>query len=96
MIHHDLDLSEVLGARQCDESGGLVRQMISFFYHVLLDAEATEVVQVERQKRTLARTAQRNGSPPRLVSTKAGDIEIKIPTLDKGSFCPSVLERRGD
>jgi transposase-like protein len=94
MSHHDFDLSEVLGALQSDESGDLVRQMVSFLYQALIDAEATEVVQAERHERSLARTTQRNGSRPRLVSTKAGDVELKIPKLRKGSFFPSVLERR--
>jgi putative transposase len=94
MTHHDFDLSEVLSALQSDESGDLVRQMVSFLYQALIDAEATEVVQAERHERSLARTTQRNGSRPRLVSTKAGDVELKIPKLRKGSFFPSVLERR--
>jgi transposase-like protein len=94
MTHHDFELSEVLSALQSDESGDLVRQMVSFLYQALIDAEATEVIQAERHDRTLARTTQRNGSRPRLVSTKAGDVELKIPKLRKGSFFPSVLERR--
>ncbi|MHB1088186.1 MAG: IS256 family transposase [Acidimicrobiales bacterium] len=94
MTHHDFDLSEVLGALQSDESGDLVRQMVSFLYQALIDAEATNVVQAEGHERTLSRTIQRNGTRPRLVSTKAGDVELKIPKLRKGSFFPSVLERR--
>lgn len=94
MTHNDFDLSEVLEQLQSDDSGDLVRQMVSFLYQALIDAEATEVVQAERHERSLARTTQRNGSRPRLVSTKAGDVELKIPKLRKGSFFPSVLERR--
>ena len=94
MTHHDFDLSEVLSALQSDESGDLVRQMVSFLYQALIDAEATEVVQAERHERTLSRTTQRNRSRPRLLTTKAGDVELKIPKLRKGSFFPSVLERR--
>ncbi len=94
MTHHDCDLSEVLSALHSDESGDLVRPMVAFLYQALIDAEATGVVQAERHERTLSRTTQRNGSRPRLVSTKAGDVELKIPTLRKGSFFPSVLEGR--
>ena len=94
MAHHDFDLSEVLSALQSDESGDLVRQMVGFLYQALIEAEATEVVQAERHERTLSRTTQRNGSRPRLLTTKAGDVELKIPKLRKGSFFPSVLERR--
>ena len=35
-----------------------------------------------------------NGHRPRLLSTKAGDIELKIPKLRSGSFFPQILERR--
>lgn len=94
MTHHDFDLSEVLEQLQSDESGDLVRQMVSFLYQALIDAEAVSVVQAERHERTLARTTQRNGTRARLLSTKAGDVDLKIPKLRKGSFFPSVLERR--
>ena len=94
VTHNDFDLSAVLEQLRSDESGDLVRQMVAFLYQALIDAEATEVVQAERHERSLARTTQRNGSRPRLLTTKAGDIELKIPKLRKGSFFPSVLERR--
>jgi hypothetical protein len=45
MTHHDFDLSEVLSELQSDERGDLVRQMVSFLYQALIDAEATEMVQ---------------------------------------------------
>ena len=70
MTHHDFDLSAALEQLRSDESGDLVRQMVSFPYHALIDAEATEVVQAERHERTLARTTQRNGSRPRLLTTR--------------------------
>lgn len=45
-------------------------------------------------ERTEARTAQRNGSRPRTLSTTAGDLELRISKLRAGSFFPSLLERR--
>ena len=60
--------------------------MVTFLYQALIDAEATDVVQAERHERTLSRTNQRNGSRPRLLTTKAGDVELKIPKLRKVSF----------
>jgi len=94
VTHNDFDLSEVLEQLKGDESGDLVRQMVTFLYQALIDVEATDVVKAERHERSLARTNQRNGSRPRLLTTKAGDVELKIPKLRKGSFFPSVLERR--
>ena len=37
---------------------------------------------------------QRNGHRPKLLSTPAGDIEVGIPKLRKGSFFPELLEPR--
>jgi transposase-like protein len=94
VTHPDFDLSEVLDQLRSDESGDLVRQMAELVYQLLIDAEATNVLQAEPHERTLTRTNHRNGTRPKLLSTKAGDLELKIPKLRKGSFFPSVLERR--
>ena len=37
---------------------------------------------------------QRNGHRPRALTTKAGDVELRIPKLRKGSFFPVILEPR--
>jgi putative transposase len=37
---------------------------------------------------------ERNGTRPKLLATKAGDIELRIPKLRKGSFFPRILEPR--
>ena len=34
------------------------------------------------------------GTAPRVLTTKAGDVELAIPKLRKGSFFPSILEPR--
>jgi len=60
----------------------------------LIDAEATAQIGAERFERTSTRTTQRNGTRDRLLSTKAGDVGLKIPKLRQGSFFPSILERR--
>jgi transposase-like protein len=60
----------------------------------LIDAEATEVIGADRYQRTASRTTHRNGSRTRLLSTKAGDVELKIPKLREGSFFPALLEPR--
>ena len=94
MTHPDFDLSDVLDQLRNDESGDLVRQMVGFLYQALIDAEATELIQADKHERTLTRTTQRNGSRARVLSTKGGDVNLKIPKLRNGSFFPSVLERR--
>ena len=63
-------------------------------YQALIHAEAEGVIGAGFWERTEARTAVRNGSRPRTLSTTAGDLELRIPTLRTGSFFPSLLERR--
>jgi putative transposase len=37
---------------------------------------------------------ERNGHRTRSLSTKAGDVDLRIPELRKGSFFPVILEPR--
>ncbi len=48
----------------------------------------------ERYERSGTRTTWRNGSRDKLLTTKAGDVELKIRKLRQGSFFPSICERR--
>ncbi len=50
---------------------------------------------MEPGERFPARTIQRNGHCPKLLSTPAGDVEVGIPKLRKGSFFPEFREPRG-
>lgn len=43
---------------------------------------------------TVRRAQTRTGSRLRTVSTPAGDVEAKIPKLQKGTFSPELLEPR--
>ncbi len=47
-----------------------------------------------RYERCDARVTERNGHRPRVVSTKAGDLQVGIPKLRAGSYFPSLLEPR--
>jgi transposase-like protein len=54
----------------------------------------TGVIGAEPHERTEDRQNYRNGHRPRVLSTKAGDLELSIPKLGSGSFFPQILERR--
>ena len=45
-------------------------------------------------ERTPERVTYRNGTRPKVLSTKAGDLTLAIPKLRKGSFFPELLEPR--
>jgi putative transposase len=87
-------INEILFA--LDNGGGadLVRQLAELGMQDLIEAEATEVIGAERWERTIDRVAHRNGHRPRVLSTKAGDLELQMPKFDRGSFFPEILEPR--
>jgi putative transposase len=60
----------------------------------LVEFEAAGVIGADRYERSEDRVTERNGARPKLLATKAGDIELRIPKLRKGSFFPSILEPR--
>jgi transposase-like protein len=86
-----LELLEVLKAADADD---VVRRGVESFFQVLIDAEATARIGAEPHQRTDTRVTQRNGYRDRVVTTAAGDVELRIPKLRAGSFFPSLLERR--
>ena len=71
-----------------------IRSVTETLYQELIDAEATALIGADKYERTDDRTTQRNGTRPRTLSTTAGDLELRIPKLRRGSFFPSLLERR--
>ena len=87
-------LSDLLDAFRAGEGVDLVRDAVRLVMQELIETEATEQIGAARYERTDTRITDRNGSRPRLVATQAGDIELRIPKLRKGSFFPSILEPR--
>ena len=88
------DVTELLDAIRAGDGIDPIRRGLELVLQALIEAEATEEIGAERHERTETRTNQRNGARARLLSTKAGDVELRIPKLRRGSFFPSVLERR--
>jgi putative transposase len=60
----------------------------------LIEAEATERIGAAPYERTESRGTERNGHRMRSLSTKAGDVDPRIPKLRKGSFFPVIFEPR--
>jgi putative transposase len=87
-------LLELLGALKLADVDDRVRSATETLYQALIEAELTAVIGAAPHERSDARTAQRNGSRPRTLTTTAGDLELRIPKLRTGSFFPSLLERR--
>jgi putative transposase len=87
-------VSELLDAFRAGEGVDLIRDAVQLVLQELIEVEATEQVGAGRYERTDTRVTERNGARPRLLTTQAGDVELRIPKLRKGSFFPSVLEPR--
>jgi putative transposase len=96
MAAHDSalsELSEMLVATDAKLATALC-EIVTVAIQQLIEAELTAKIGAEPGERTPARLVQRNGHRPKLVSTPAGDIEVGIPKLRKGSFFPELLEPR--
>ena len=79
-------LLEVLDTLKEAEVGDRIKVAAQTIYQALIDAELTAAIGAGPWERTDARTAQRNGSRPRTLSTPAGDLDLRIPKLRTGSF----------
>jgi putative transposase len=86
--------AELLEAFRAGEGVDLIRESVRLVMQDLIETEVTGPVGAGRQERAETRTTERNGSRPRLVSTQAGDVELRIPKLRQGSFFPIILELR--
>jgi putative transposase len=88
------DVNDLLDAIRAGGDIDVICKGVELVLQALIDAEATEVIGAERYERSDGRSTWRNGNRDRLLATKAGDVELKIPKLRRGSFFPSILERR--
>jgi putative transposase len=87
-------LAELVTELGGDEVRFLFRDLVEKALQELIDAELTEAIGAEPHERTETRTNRRNGARPRVLSTPAGDIELRIPKVREGAFFPSLLEPR--
>jgi transposase-like protein len=87
-------LSELLEAIRAGDGLDLAREAVRLVAQELIELEAAQAVGAGRYERTPERTTHRNGSRTRLLSTKAGDVELHIPKLREGSFFPALLSPR--
>src|SRR5829696_6574476 len=84
-------LSDLLDALRAGGDLDLIREGLALVLQALIDAEATQHIGARPYERTEQRTAHRNGTRSRLLSTKAGDVELRIPKLREGSFFRALL-----
>ena len=94
MALSEFAVSELLEAFRTGEGVDLVRESVRMVMQELIEAEASERIGAARYERTASRSTERNGSRERVLATRAGDVQLRIPKLRKGSFFPVILEPR--
>lgn len=88
------DLMRLLESLRTADGVESIRVLCERILQELIEAEATEAIGAAPREHTSERTTWRNGHRDRLLTSQAGDLELKIPKVRTGSFFPSLLERR--
>jgi len=77
------------------EGVDVLRESLLWVCQQLMEAEVSELVGAGRGERAPEeRLTHRNGYRPRAWHTRAGEIELAIPKIRRGSYFPSFLEPR--
>jgi putative transposase len=77
-----------------EEGVDFLRESLVWVVQQLMEAEVSELVGAEHGERSEERLTHRNGYRPRRWDTRAGEIELAIPKIRRGSYFPSFLEPR--
>jgi putative transposase len=77
-----------------EEGVDFLRESLRWVVQQLMEVEVAELIGAERGERTSERLTHRNGYRARTWSTRAGELELAIPKLRRGSYFPSFLEPR--
>ena len=88
------DLLRLMESLRTADGIELVRTLTQRILQELIEAEAAAVIGAEPGEHSPERATWRNGHRDKLLTTQAGDLELKLPKLRSGSFFPSLLERR--
>ena len=97
MALHQSALLELLEALKAADIDDRICSGTETLYQAVIEAELTAVIGAGPDERTETRTAQCNGSRPRILITTAGDLELRIPKLRAArSFVAAGTRRRID
>jgi putative transposase len=92
---HRMTAEEVVSYFLEGEGVDVLRESLRWVCQQLMEAEVSELVGAGRGERAPdERLTHRNGYRSRPWSTRAGEIELAIPKIRRGSYFPSFLEPR--
>ena len=89
-----MTIEEVVRKVLRDEHADVIRESVRAVAQELMEAEVSELIGAQRGERTEDRATHRNGYRSRRWDTRAGEIEVQIPKLRRGSYFPSFLQPR--
>ncbi len=81
-------LSELLDAIRAGDGLDLTREAFRLVAQEPIGLEATQAIGARRYERVDGRTADRNGSRTRLLSTMAGDVELRVRSSARAASSP--------
>jgi putative transposase len=77
-----------------EEGVDFLRESLRWVVQQLMEAEVSELIGAEHGQRSEERLTHRNGYRSRRWDTRAGELELAIPKIRRGSYFPSFLEPR--
>jgi transposase-like protein len=89
-----MTIDEVVAKLLSEEHVDFVRESLRWVVQQLMESEVSELIGAEHGERNPERLTHRNGYRARRWDTRAGELELQIPKLRRGSYFPSFLEPR--
>ena len=91
MTEERLALSELL---EKAGDGDFLRAVAEAVLQLLMEADVEGLIGAGRYERSGERTTWRNGHRERVLDTRLGSLQLRIPKLRQGSYFPPFLEAR--
>ena len=91
MTDHSLPLAELLQKSGDDD---FLRSVAESVLQILMEADVEGLIGAARHERTTERSTWRNGYRDRVLETRLGPLNLKVPKLRTGSYFPGFLEPR--
>ncbi|MCL5271005.1 MAG: IS256 family transposase [bacterium] len=71
----------------------VLKEMVQIAVQHALEGQVARHLGAEPYERTSARQGQRNGTKPRTMKTRLGELEFQVPQVREGGFRPTLFER---
>jgi putative transposase len=92
MENRAMSMNDFIQDYLSDKDEGL-KALVTFFLNLVMQYEAEHQAGAGRYQRTESRTAHRNGSKPRVLRTRLGELTLEKPEFREKSFETAVFEK---